>query len=353
VNDSRTTLPIAVVVPAFNHASFLAEAIESVLSQDPSPAELVVVDDGSDDESFEVARAALERSRGTRTRLVRQENAGAAVAINRGVSMTEAPFVAVLNDDDVYLPGRLAALHATLESTGRELAVSGVEFAGGPGADELPLFAEVNPAGLADIARLPTFGFGLLTFNWVVTSSNLMLTRALFEELRGFAEDLPLNHDNEILWRAFRLTEPVLVPEILLRYRVHAENNYRRLRPRLEKETSRALETYASWALGDGPEIRNPLAPCPACWPRFFPAFARAVKASWSPTPFLERLPRALTDPRPREATRIAGACGVDDACETVAIARLFEPRPAILEGVEGFERLAGRWIGQPTFDRS
>jgi GT2 family glycosyltransferase len=353
VNDSRTPLPVAVVVPAYNHAPFLAEAIESVLSQDPPPAELVVVDDGSEDDSFEVARAALERTRGTRTRLVRQENAGAAVAINRGVSMSDAPFVAVLNDDDVYLPGRLAALYATLESTGRELAVSGVEFAGGPGADELPLFAEVNPAGLADIARLPTFGFGLLTFNWVVTSSNLMLTRTLFEELRGFDEDLPLNHDNEILWRAFRLTEPVLVPKILLRYRVHAGNNYRRLRPRLEMETSRALETYASWALGDGPEIRNPLAPCPACWPRFFPAFARAVKASWSPTPFLERLPRALTDPRPRGAIGTSDARRVDDAGETAAIARMFEPRPEILEGVEGFERLARRWIGQPGFDRS
>lgn len=353
MSESRAVLPIAVVIPAYNHAPFLAEAIESVLAQDPPPAELVVVDDGSKDDSCAVATAALQRTRGTRTRLLRQRNAGAAVAINRGVATTEAPFVAVLNDDDVYLPGRLKTLHHAMESHGRDLAVSGVEFAGGPGADELPLFAEVNPAGLADISRLPTFGFGLLTFNWVVTSSNLMLARDLFEALQGFDENLPLNHDNEILWRAFRLTEPLLVPELLLRYRVHEGNNYRRLRTRLDQETSRALETYASWAGGDGPEIRNPLAPCPARWPRFFPAFARAVKASWSPTPFLERLPTVLTEPRSSMIEGDAERRGVETAIETAAIRRLFEPRPEPLEGAAGFERLARAWRGQPGFDRS
>lgn len=334
-------LPIAVVVPAHDHASFLAEAIESALMQHPPPAEMVVVDDGSTDESAAIAEAALGRGRGTRTTLLRQANAGAAAAMNRGAAATNSPWLAFLNDDDVFLPGRLASMHRMLEARGAKVAISGVEFAAEPDGEEIHLFREGYPPGLAEISRLPTFGFGLMAFNLQVTSSNLVIARDLFESIGGFDESLPSSHDLEILWRALRVAEPLLVPQVLLRYRVHGGNNYRRLREQARAEFPIRVAGLAEWAAGDGGEILNPLAPCPARWPRYFPAFARVVKPWPSEVPLSELLPNSVG--RPAATT----SSGVDEAVEAAAIRSLFVPVPQVLGTVPALERLHASWLGQ------
>ncbi len=334
-------LPVAVVIPAHNHAAFLGEAIESVLAQLPPPEELVVVDDGSSDGSAAIAASALRQAGETRTILIEQPNAGAAAAMNRAVAATRSPWLAFLNDDDVYLPGRLASMLRALEEADAQVAISGVEFLGEPEADELHLFDEGYPPGLAEIARLPTFGFGLFAFNLEVTSSNLVMARSHFEAVGGFDPSLPLSHDLEILWQSLRLTEPLLVPEVLLRYRVHRGNSYRRLRPRAASEYAIRVQRFASWAGGQGPAIINPLAPCPARWPRFFPAFARAVKPWPSERPLSEALPSALGRPA------AAASPAVSPEVETTAVRNLFVPMPKVLATVPSLERLHATWLGQ------
>lgn len=335
-------LPVAVVIPAHDHAEFLGEAIESVLAQRPPPAELVVVDDGSSDGSAAVAASALRHAGETRTTLIEQPNAGAATAMNRAVAATRSPWLAFLNDDDVYLPGRLRTMLRALEEAGRQVAISGVEFRGEPGADELHRFLEGYPPGLAEIARLPTFGFGLFAFNLEVTSSNLVISRSHFEAVGGFDPSLPLSHDLEILWQSLRLTEPLLVPEVLLRYRVHRGNTYPRLRPRAASEYAIRVQRFASWAGGNGPAILNPLAPCPACWPRYFPAFARVVRPWPSERPLCESLPSALGTPAPPGAVPASIA-----ELETAALRNLFVPMPEVLDTVPSLERLHASWLGQ------
>lgn len=99
-NDSRL---VSVVIPTYNRAEAVCEAVSSVLCQDYEPLEVVVVDDGSKDNTEE----AIRRIDDTRIRYIRQPNSGACVARNNGILAANGFYVALLDSDDVFLPGHL------------------------------------------------------------------------------------------------------------------------------------------------------------------------------------------------------------------------------------------------------
>ena len=97
-----TSFDVSVIVPAFNAASYLPEAIESALNQSFLPREIIVVDDGSTDNTAE-----LLDSYGDKIRYIHQENQGPAVARNRGIAEAKGRLIAFLDADDVWLPEKL------------------------------------------------------------------------------------------------------------------------------------------------------------------------------------------------------------------------------------------------------
>lgn len=101
----------SVVIPAYQAAAWLPAALASVLAQDPPPFEVVVVDDGSTDDTPAVLAAHADR-----VRAFHQPNGGEAAARNRGVHEARGDYVVYLDADDEFLPGRLAALHAALDA---------------------------------------------------------------------------------------------------------------------------------------------------------------------------------------------------------------------------------------------
>ena len=101
---------VSVVVPCYNAARYLAEALTSVLGQRPSPEEVIVIDDGSTDDSVAIA----ERF-GPSVRCVRQEQSGAAVARNHGVSLASGELMAFLDADDLWPEDSLASRLALLD----------------------------------------------------------------------------------------------------------------------------------------------------------------------------------------------------------------------------------------------
>lgn len=108
------------MIPAFNYASFLPFAIDSVLAQNYSPLEVVIVDDGSTDATREVAgRYASE----PRVRYVWQENAGLSAARNTGIREARFPFVGFLDADDCWAPGFLAAVMEKFNELGSDFAI--------------------------------------------------------------------------------------------------------------------------------------------------------------------------------------------------------------------------------------
>jgi glycosyltransferase involved in cell wall biosynthesis len=95
-------MSISVIIPTFNRAAVVAEAIASVYAGGVDDVEVLVVDDGSTDETAEAVR------RFDRVRYVRQKNGGPASARNRGIRMARGETVAFLDSDDVFRPGKLA-----------------------------------------------------------------------------------------------------------------------------------------------------------------------------------------------------------------------------------------------------
>jgi glycosyltransferase involved in cell wall biosynthesis len=100
---------ISVVIPTFNRAKVVPAAIESVLAQTYPAQEIIVVDDGSVDETTEVLA-----SYGGRIRAISQENGGLSAARNTGIRAAGCEWVAFLDDDDVYVPERLEIAAATI-----------------------------------------------------------------------------------------------------------------------------------------------------------------------------------------------------------------------------------------------
>jgi len=103
----------SVVIPVYNRAAALGDAVRSVLAQSCQDFEIVVVDDGSKDDPERVVRAFAD----PRIRFTAQENRGGGAARNAGIDLAQGRFVAFLDSDDVWLPQHLSTMRSLLEGT--------------------------------------------------------------------------------------------------------------------------------------------------------------------------------------------------------------------------------------------
>src|ERR1700691_1036540 len=93
---------VSILINNYNYGRYIREAIESALTQTYTHTEIVVVDDGSTDNSFEVAA-----SFGNRVRLVRKENGGQASAFNAGFAASRGEIICFLDSDDLFIPTKV------------------------------------------------------------------------------------------------------------------------------------------------------------------------------------------------------------------------------------------------------
>lgn len=284
---------IGVVIPSYNHARFVGDAVRSVLDQTHAQTELVVVDDGSKDGSPAVVRAVLDEYPGRKAELIVQENRGAHAAIMRGFDALDTPVCAVLNSDDLYEPDRFERMLPALDAADQaRLAItfSGLTLIDDAGA-ELPPdhpWSRWYATALTAADSEPTIGFALLVHNFSVTSGNFLFTRALYDRLAGFGPQ-KFVHDWDFLIRAAALTEPVFVPDQLMRYRVHDTNTTERVRGLLEEECSRSLATFLSMLSG----VARADAPGPSGWPAYWSRFISTRSPFWSDAGFAAALSAA------------------------------------------------------------
>ncbi len=111
---------VSVVIPAYNAAEFLANAVASLQAQTLAAWEAIIVDDASTDDTVAVAERLAEAE--SRVRVLRQErNGGPCAARNAGFAVARGEWIAVLDADDVYLPTRLAAMVETAERLGADI----------------------------------------------------------------------------------------------------------------------------------------------------------------------------------------------------------------------------------------
>ncbi|MET0625401.1 MAG: glycosyltransferase family 2 protein [Pyrinomonadaceae bacterium] len=118
---------VAVVVPSYNHAKFVAAALRSILAQTHAPARLLVIDDGSDDGSPRIIEDVLKDCPFP-CELIARDNRGLCATLNEGLARTEGDYFAYLGSDDLWLPDFLAARVATLRERPRAVLAYGHSY---------------------------------------------------------------------------------------------------------------------------------------------------------------------------------------------------------------------------------
>jgi len=204
---------VAVVIPCFNQAHYLAEAIESVLAQTLPPAEVVVVDDGSEDNSHEVAGRYEEVTR------MRQRNRGVAAARNAGLGASGADRVVFLDADDRLLPSALEVGAGALERRPQVAFVSGVSRDIGDDGRVLP--------GLRQPLVTQDHYLRLLEDCFIWSGSSIVYRRAALEAVGGFDESLEAGDDFDLYLRLARRFPIFCHEAVVTEYRRHGTNTTR------------------------------------------------------------------------------------------------------------------------------
>jgi glycosyltransferase involved in cell wall biosynthesis len=206
---------VSVVIPAWNRADFLPEALDSVLAQSHAVDEIVVVDDGSTDATAEVAASYAGRG----VRCLHQENRGVSAARNRGMQETTGTWIAFLDADDVWEPRKIEWQLQWAQTAPDVVLVSGHAW-----------FWDVS----ADVRTLKTFGWGhrdprreIAVRNTIGNTSLVLLRRDVMQQLGGFDPRLRFGEDWEMWIRVLDHGAAAIVPRPLMLYRWHADSNSR------------------------------------------------------------------------------------------------------------------------------
>lgn len=211
--------PVSVVIPLYNHQTYIEAALDSVFRQTRPPAEVIVIDDGSSDCSAEVAERVCAGYDGAV--FWKHPNRGAHNTINTGLHRATQPLLAILNSDDLFHPRRLEQCLATLERTGSTIAATRIDFINE--SDE----RIANPWYEKVVGRWHEIGntsLALLNGNFLMTTSNLVVHRRVFEDV-GHFRNFRYAHDLEFFVRALGGGHQiVMVDEVLLDYRYHPGN---------------------------------------------------------------------------------------------------------------------------------
>lgn len=200
---------VSVIVPVYNRPVYVRQAVDSALAQEcPGGFEVIVVDDGSTDDTPQVLA-----SYGDRIRVVRQRNGGAAAARNAGIGAAQGEYFALLDSDDVWMPGKLAAQVALLDAhPDAGFAHSDVEefFEGAPGKRWTRRPEIVG----GDVLKF------LLRRN-VIHTMSVMIRRRAIEEVGDFDPRYPPCEDWDLWLRICEHRPVVGDPRPWVRTRVH------------------------------------------------------------------------------------------------------------------------------------
>jgi len=193
---------VSVIIPVFNGEKYLIEAIESVLAQSCRPLELIIVDDGSTDESAAIAQSYKE------IRYIYQPNMGVPVARNTGLASAVGEFIAFLDADDMWHPQKLQIQVEYLkEHPSIMYTLSKINNFVEPGCN-------IHPDKLQSILK-----------NEQINLASLVAHKAVFDQIGEFNPRYHVGEDFDWITRAKDAGIPmVILPEVLLQRRIHNSN---------------------------------------------------------------------------------------------------------------------------------
>jgi glycosyltransferase involved in cell wall biosynthesis len=239
--------PITVVIPCHNAAKYIAATLRSVLAQPACQLEVLVIDDGSTDGSADLVEQSFSQ-----VRVLRQANQGVAAARNHGIAQAGHEWIAFVDADDIWLPGKLQAQWSRLQDQ-PEARMCYTGWKVWPTHEVEPdpalmaqLSAQANSSDPPQRRGPSGWIYPELLNDCVVWTSTVLAQRSLLQELAGFDASLHVGEDYDLWLRASRITPIVRVDVPFALYRLHAANLTKRVPGRNYKGevVERALQRW-------------------------------------------------------------------------------------------------------------
>ncbi|MFQ5686787.1 MAG: glycosyltransferase family 2 protein [Candidatus Scalindua sp.] len=200
---------VSVIIHTFNNEKFIAETVESVLSQTYSDYEIIVVDDGSGDGTRDALLPYMQE-----IRYHYKENGGIASAKNTGISLSNAEFVAFLDHDDLWIPDKLK-IQMEYFNGNPQVGLVYAKYASFRGDKELRVKPEKGYSGWI---------FKTLLSKSIVQTSTVMVKRECLNAVGTFDESFKLADEYDMFLRVAKRFQCGFVNKELTRYRVHDRN---------------------------------------------------------------------------------------------------------------------------------
>ena len=208
---------VSVVIPTYNCDRFLPHAIESVLCQTHQSYELIVIDDGSTDDTQQVLQDYCKKTLPIDLRAVYQCNQGVAIARNHGIKLARGEWIAFLDADDVFLPDKLAAQIAIAQANPEV----GIVHSGWQRVDAAgEVLMQVEPW-----KQIPTLDLE----SWLrwkpVLPSAMLFRRSWLDRVGGFDPRFPPAEDTDLVLRlALKGCRSIWLPQVTVSYRQHEDS---------------------------------------------------------------------------------------------------------------------------------
>lgn len=203
---------VSVVIPTYNRAAMLQEAIQSVMAQTYRDYEVIVVDDGSTDNTRDVASAFSGK-----VRYVLQQNRGRSAARNHGIGLAQGRYIAFLDSDDLFMPHKLAVQVSRMNEEPEAGMVYSAALNVDERGNEIPSVYEASASGW--IYRQVAFYVPL-----TITLPTVMIRTEVLRQVGGFDENMDRFEDTD-MWRRVAKRYPIIgVPEPLTTLRTHSGN---------------------------------------------------------------------------------------------------------------------------------
>lgn len=204
---------MSVVIPTFNRAHIVTRAIDSVLAQTYRPCEILVVDDGSTDNTADVLQSYADR-----IVYIRQKNSGPAAARNRGIRESKGEFVAFLDSDDVWLETKIERQVTLLQRAGEHVpcclcnSILEMPICQGRTSFDMARLSLTKPEGLC---LNPA---AILATRFILFVQSVMVRRSFLLDCGGFDEHLWLMEDHDLALRLALRGPWVLIGDALTRW---------------------------------------------------------------------------------------------------------------------------------------
>ncbi len=200
---------VSVVMPVYNGALYLREAIDSILSQTHTNFELIIINDGSTDNSEEIIRSYDDY----RIRyILNEKNSGICVTLNKGLDVAQGKYIARMDCDDISVPERLQMQVEYMEEN-PTIGISG---------SDIMIFGEGIEERVFQMVHEPDLCTAGLLFNPCFAHPTVIWRREIMDRLRlRYDENYRGLEDFVMWWKFAEVTKLANIPQVLLKYRKH------------------------------------------------------------------------------------------------------------------------------------